>query len=142
MALIDQGVSQSETARRVGASLSSVKRWIKARAEHGEAGLVPRPSPGRPRRLTPAHDKALVRMLTQGAMAHGWSTDLWTTQRIADLIDCHFGVRYHRDHIGRLMRRLGWSCQKPRRVAKERDEQAIDRWVRNDWPRIKKKPSA
>ena len=142
MTLIDQGVSRSETARRLGACLSSVKRWIRAREQEGDAGLVTKPIPGRPRLLTPEQHAALPALLTQGALAHGWSTDLWTTQRIADLIERHFGVRYHRDHIGRLLRRLGWSCQRPRRVAAERDERAIARWVRRDWPRIKKKPGA
>jgi hypothetical protein len=77
----------------MGASLSSVRRWFESHADHGEAGLAPRPKPGRPRLLTPAQDKTLVRMLAQGARAPGWATDLWTTQCIADLIDQSFGVR-------------------------------------------------
>jgi transposase len=140
IAMIDKGLSQTETARRIGCSLSSVKRWIKAREQEGDAGLLTKPIPGRPRLLTPRQESRIPTLLAKGACAHGWSTDLWTTQRIADVIERHFGVRYHRDHIGRLLRRLGWSCQKPRRVAKERDEDAITRWVKRDWPRIKKKP--
>jgi transposase len=140
MALLDQGVNYSETARRIGCSLSSVHRWDEARKHEGDAGLLTKPIPGRPRLLTPEQESAVPALLEEGAMAHGWSTDLWTTPRIADVIERHFGVRYHCDHIGRLLHRLGWSCQKPRRVAKERDEAKIARWVQDDWPRIKKKP--
>ena len=51
-----------------------------------------------------------------------------------------FGVLYHRDHIGRLLRSLGWSPQRPQRRALERNEERIRGWIREDWPRIKKKP--
>ena len=61
---------------------------------------------------------------------------------IADLVRRKFGVRYHVDHIGRVLRTLGWSPQKPERRARERDEAAIQRWVKVDWPRLKKKPGA
>jgi transposase len=86
--------------------------------------------------------RELICALAQGARTHGWKTDLWTCPRIAELIERRFGVRYHVDHIGRLMRSLGWSHKKPTRRAKQRDEQAIARWVKSDWPRIKKTPAA
>jgi transposase len=50
-----------------------------------------------------------------------------------------FDVEYHVDHLGRLLRSLGWTPQKPERQARERDEAAIRRWVKVDWPRIKRK---
>ena len=61
---------------------------------------------------------------------------------VAELIRREYGARYHVDHIGRLLRALGWTPQKPERRARERDEEAIRRWVKVEWPRIKKKPSA
>jgi transposase len=77
-------------------------------------------------------------LLARGPLAHGYRTNLWTTRRIADLIQREFGVPYHRDHIGRLMRSLGWSHQKPDTRAIERDEEAIARWKQQKWPRVKK----
>jgi transposase len=65
---------------------------------------------------------------------------LWTCPRVAQVIRREFGVRYHVDHIGRLLRSLGFTPQKPERRARERDESAIQRWVKQDWPRIKKTP--
>jgi transposase len=73
-------------------------------------------------------------------MAHGYRTELWTTQRIAALIEKHFGVKYHRNHISKLLHQLGWSHQKPERRSLERNEVAIDQWKRTVWPAVKKTP--
>jgi transposase len=77
-------------------------------------------------------------LLLEGPIAHGYRTNLWTTARIAEVISRKFGVRYHRDHVGRLMHSLRWSPQKPERQALERDEEKIKRWKREVWPRVKK----
>ena len=59
-------------------------------------------------------------------MSHGYRTELWTTLRIAELIERRFGVRYHRNHVGKLLHQLRWSPQKPETRAMERDEEAIE----------------
>lgn len=138
LALLDSGHSLNEVGRRVGCNASSVMRWRDARRHGGEKALQVRFSPGRPWKLDKGQRKRLVRLLLQGAMAHGYRTNLWTTVRIAEVIQREFGVEYHRDHVGRLMHSLQWSPQKPERRALERDEEAIARWKRRDWPRIKK----
>ena len=136
LALVKQGLSLNAAARRLGCAASSVMRWMKAHHRHGDAGLKVRPAPGRPRRLTVLQEARLLRELLRGAAAHGYGTDLWTTQRIAEVIERKFDVRYHRDHVGRLLARCGWSPQKPERRARERDEAAIERWKRTRWPRV------
>lgn len=72
----------------------------------------------------------------------GFDTDLWTCPRVTQVIAQTFGVRYHVDHVWKLLHVLGWSCQKPQLWARERDETAIRRWREHDWPRIKKELSA
>jgi len=68
---------------------------------------------------------------------HGWPNRLWTTARVAQLIRRHFGVSFHPDHVGRFLRqRLGWTPQKPRRRARERDEDAIAHWKTVTFPQI------
>jgi transposase len=57
---------------------------------------------------------------------------------VAQVIARRFGIRSHVDHIGPLMRSLGWSAQRPTRRALERDEEGIQRWIKREWPRIKK----
>ncbi len=109
------------------------------RGRQGGAGaLQVRFSPGRPLKLAASERKRLVRMLLKGTMRQGYRTNLWTTARIAELVEREFGVRYHPDHIGRLMHSLGWTPQKPERRTLERDEEEITRWKRKAWPLIKK----
>jgi transposase len=84
----------------------------------------------------------LEALLLKGALAAGFDTDLWTCPRVAELIKRRFGVEYHVDHIGRLLHGLGWTPQKPAARAVERDEGEIRRWIKEDWPRVKKTPAA
>jgi transposase len=140
--LLADGYSVTEVARRVGSSHSSVILWRDTHRRLGAGGLTAKPVPGRPPRLRPAQVKRLPRMLVRGALAWGYATDLWTTNRIAEVVQRAFGVRFHRAQVGRLLHRLGWSCQKPERRALERDEAAIAHWRRNRWVAIKKKPDA
>src|SRR5437763_439042 len=138
LALLDSGYSLNEVGRRIGCDASSVMRWRDTRRRGGDQALRVRYSPGRPPKLDKTQRKRLVGLLLRGAMAHGYRTNLWTTARIAEVIEREFGVEYHRDHVGRLMHNLQWSPQKPERRALERDEEAIARWKQRDWPRIKK----
>jgi len=139
LALLDTGLSINEVARQMKCGASSVMRWRDARQAGGEEAFRVRFSPGRPPKLDVRQKKRLVRLLLRGAMAYGYRTNLWTTARIAELIQREFAVQYHRDHVGRLMHSLQWSPQKPERRALERDEKAIEQWKKKDWPRIKKR---
>jgi transposase len=138
LSLLKEGLLPVEVARRVGVDRRSVRRWKRAARRRGEAGVRAKPAPGRPPKLGAEHKRRLEALLLEGAQAAGFHTDLWTCPRVAELIDRHFGVRYHVDHIGRLLHDLDWSPQKPARRALERDERAIRRWVHERWPRVKK----
>lgn len=142
MRLLRERWSLQEVARRIGCAASSVMRWRDTVRRGGPRALRVRSAPGRPPKLSARQRQALVRLLVQGAEAHGDRTELWTTARIAELIRRRFGVSYHRDHVGRLLHQLGWSHQKPERRAAERDEAAIARWKRVHWPAVKKRPPA
>src|SRR5574337_1233259 len=93
----------------------------------------------RPPRLTARQRAKLLTLLLKGARAHGFSTDLWTLPRITTVITRTFGVTYHPAHVWRILRGEGWSCQKPERQARERDEAAVQRWRTERWPHIKKR---
>jgi Winged helix-turn helix len=76
-------------------------------------------------------------------MAKGFDTDLWTLQRITVVIAQLTGIRYHPGQVWVILRRrLGWTRQRPQRRASERDEQAIQRWVQQGWPRSNKGAAA
>ncbi len=140
VALLDKGLGVREVARQIGCSPMSVSRWRTEVQAGGVEALCPKPAPGRPRRLTPRQRARLLRLLLKGATAHGFSTDLWTLPRVAEVITRTFGVCYHPAHVWRILRGEGWSCQKPERRARERDEAAIQRWRTERWPYIKKRP--
>ena len=138
--LLDEGLSLNEVGRRIGCAPSSVMHWRDMRHRGGAKGLRVRSSPGRPHKLSAKMSRVLLKLLLEGAMAIGYPTQLWTTARIGEVIRKKFRVRYHRAHVGRLMHRLGWSHQKPQKRALERKEAEIRRFVREDWPRVKKTP--
>jgi transposase len=139
--LLNKGLSEAEVARRVGAHRQSVNRWAKQIDDKGRAGLKQAGRAGRKSRLRETDLKRLELGLKQGPQALGYETHLWTLERVAELIERDFGVEYHPGHVGWLLKKLGWSCQRPTGRALERDEQAIKRWKKRRWPELKKKPS-
>jgi transposase len=138
--LLKKGLSLNEVARRLGCAPSSVMRWRDAVEREGPKGLKVRATPGRPPKLSEPERVKLQEVLLAGPLALGYRTDLWTTARVASVIRERFGVRYHPDHVGRLLHQMGWSAQKPERRALERDEAAIERWKKRGWARVKKTP--
>lgn len=139
IALLKQHFPPVEVARRVGVDRRSVRRWKAAYHKQGQEALRAKPAPGRPPKLGAREKAELTTALLEGAKAAGFPTDLWTCPRVAQLIAKRFGVRYHVDHLGRLLRSLGFTPQKPTPRALERDEAQIQRWVKEEWPRLKKK---
>jgi hypothetical protein len=78
-----------------------------------------------------------ARSLRRGAKAHGWPNELWTAARVARLIQRHFQIDYHPEHVRKILKqRLGWTSQKPRRRARERNDKEVARWVDDEFPRI------
>lgn len=140
IALLEEGYQPVDIARMVGVDRRSVRRWKAVFLKDGHDSIKASPAPGRPPRLDAKGKKKLERALIKGARVAGFPTDLWTCPRVAKLIEEHFGVRYHAHHVSKLLHSLGWTPQKPRRLAKERDEKEIGRWMKEEWPRIKKKP--
>jgi transposase len=138
--LLRAGVSQSEVARRVGVHRQSVSRWDKELKESGIRGLKKAGRAGRKPLLSPADLRRVESKLKKGAQASGYTTELWTTFRVADLIEQECGVKYHPAHVWRILQELGWSCQRPAKRALERDEEKIERWKKKRWPELKKKP--
>jgi transposase len=135
--LADEGLHRGAICAELDIAPSTAWRWIKL---HRQGELVVEMSCGRRLRLTPEQVVLLEEKLLSGPEACGYETPLWTLARIADVIFKSTGVCYSTNHISHLMRGLGWSCQKPARRAKERNEEAIVGWVRDEWPAVKKKP--
>jgi transposase len=140
--LFDRGLSQGEVSRRLGVHRQSVSRWHQAWRRQGTQALRKAGRAGRKPRLRPEDLERLARGLKEGPEALGYGTGLWTTERVADLIEQGTGHKFHPGHVWRILRSLGWSCQRPTGRATQRDEPAIRRWKRVRWPELKKRPSA
>lgn len=133
------GISESEIARRLGVTPQAVHGWHVLFKRGGEEALRKRRRTGRPSSLTPAERKRLAVILVAGAVRAGYSTDLWTTERVADVVKRRFEVDYTTVGVWKLLRSMGFSWQRPKRQAKERDERVIRDWLVNTWPRLQKK---
>src|SRR6266480_38064 len=139
--LKEQGWQQKDIAVALGVSEGAVSQWLKRGREGGVEALKAHPPKGMTARLTAEQKAQIPKLLAKGAEAYGYRGDVWTASRVAEVIAKTFGVRDHRDHVGRLLREAGWSRQKPVERASQRNEEALKKWSEQRWPDIKKKPS-
>ncbi len=138
--LFRAGKKQAEVARSLGVSRQSARRWFVAFLKGGAKELKGAGRAGRKPRLDARQLAKIDAALRRGAKGHGFKTDLWTLPRIAKVIEGLTGVKYHPGHVWRILHRLDWSLQRPARRARERNEEAVRRWVSTRWSVIKKKP--
>src|SRR4051794_30038922 len=123
--LMQGGESPTVIARILGVCRTSLYRWLSMAKASPEA-LAAKPHPGPAPRLTDPQAKELEGLLLKGAKAHGWPNELWSAQRVAEMIRRHFGVGYHVEHARKVIRRrLRWSSQKPQKKAEQRNDEKI-----------------
>src|SRR5918999_2673255 len=136
--LKQQGWPQCQIAAALGVSAAAVSQWVQRARMGGPQALRHQPPPGAPRRLAPDQLARVPDLLHCGPEAYGFRGQVWTRQRVAEVIRVTFGVMYHPTHVGRLLKALRCSPQKPMRRARQRDEAAMARWRTDTWPAIKK----
>jgi transposase len=141
--LKQKGWPQRQIAEALGVSAAAISQWMKRARDGGPTALRHRPPPGAPCRLAAEQLARLPALLRRGPEAYGFRGQVWTRKRVAEVMRLEFGIVYHPSHIGRLLKALRWSPQKPIRHARQRDEAAIVHWRTETWPAIKKgrKPS-
>jgi transposase len=140
--LFAAGVHQAEVARQLGVSAQAVNVWHARFTQGGVEALRSRGPSGPAPRLSDAQLAKVEQALLEGATANGFTGELWTLDRIATVIERLTGVQHHPAWVWALLRhRLGWTVQRPKRRAAERDQAAIDRWVKQRWPAIKQTPN-
>ena len=136
------GKTPAEAAHAVGVARQTVYTWKARLDEGGMDALRAMPTRGRPARLDDGQLQALGRTLLDKPTEHGFGTELWTLKRVGVLIERLYDVKFSQTQIWRILGGLGFSVQKPERLAIERDEDAVQTWTRKTWPALKKKPSA
>jgi transposase len=136
---IIDGYSSNDVADFLEVDRRSVQRWWKIFVERGWDGLAAITASGRPRKLTPTQEKIALRWLQDSPTAYGFTTELWTSRRLAQLIREEWEISLHPHSLAKWLRARGYTPQKPQRIPRERDPDVIAQWLARDWPRVKKK---
>jgi len=136
-----KGWKQKDIAEALGVSEGAVSRWVSSAEQGGEEALYARRGGGPLPRLSQDQLGRLPVLLEQGAEHFGFRGEVWTRARVATLIEREWGVRYSTVHVGRLLKAIRWSSQKPMKRASQRNEAAIEQWRAVRWPELVKKPS-
>jgi len=134
-----EGYSVDEVAEFLGVAPRTIWRWLALFRDRGPEGLKARSVPGRPRKLTVTQEKIALRWLRGNPTEHGFATELWTSARLAQLINEEFAIRFNPRALSAWLKDRGFTPQKPERIPRERDPGAIAAWLASDWPRIKQK---
>jgi transposase len=137
--LKQRGWYQRDIAEALGVSEVAVSGWLARARDDGPEALRARSSPGHPPKLTTDQKRSIPEFLWHGPEAYGFRGQVWTCARIAQVIEEEFGVRYHKDHVGRLLKDLRWTPQQPIKRAIQRDEEAIRHWREAAWPELRRR---
>ena len=135
---VEAGEKPSSVMASYGLCRTDIYRWLRAVKKGGEAALKARKAPGRMPKLT-AKQKRQVRRWICGKDPRQYHFDfgLWTRQIVAELIEQKFGIHLSLSSVGRLLDELEITPQKPLRRAYERDPKAVEKWIHEDYPRLK-----
>jgi len=135
---IEAGARVEDVATALGLSRSAVFGWMAAYREGGEQALRAKPVPGRPRKLSGAQLRTLYTLI-EGSDPRQYQLEfaLWTRELVQQLIWAQFRVRLSVVSVGRLLRTLGFSPQRPVFRASQQDPERVRRWREQDYPAIR-----
>jgi transposase len=134
--MFKEGKTRAEVAAELGVSWQSANEWYKRYQEGGSEGLAPQGKPGPQSKFDDSEVERVRHALAEGSMAHGYTNAMWTLRRVGALVRKLTNKKVSPSETWRLLRRMGWSPQKPQRKAKEGDPVKVNQWKREDWPRI------
>ena len=136
--LCADGHTSGEIAHRLGTSRQKVSLWLKTYSKSGVEGLYDKPKSGRPQELTDIQSLCLCDIIDSGPVAYSLTTGVWTSPIIRNIIYEEFGVWYHDAHVRRLLKKFGFSVQRPKHLLANADAEKKTSWVRETYPSLKK----
>ena len=137
--LLCQGERPAKVARRLAVTPQAVNGWLRALEKGGVGALHIKPHPGRAPFVERENLATLRDILAREALAFGYQTDLWTLRRLAHVLEKEWGVRYTKSGTWVLLKRGGYSWQRPSRQAREKGLVKVADWKRYTYPRLKEK---
>jgi transposase len=136
------GHTASDIADQLQVHRSTVPLWIEHWNTYGEEGLWEGQRPGRPAGLSERQRQQLCDILDSGPVAYGLETGIWTSPLVSQIIREEFQQTYHPGHVRKLLRRLGYSLQRPTTRLVQAELKQQRKWVRYTYPNLKKTPKA
>lgn len=137
LTLHKEGQSVNGIAHFFGVHRGSVSRWITVLKRDGRKALKKRTAPGPSYKLSSEEMESLILLLRDDATTHGFETPLWTCLRIQQLIQKRTGKKIHVSNVMRWLKKLNFTNQKPKRQASQQNKNAVKRWVKEEWPKIR-----
>lgn len=131
---LNEGYTAQEVSDFLGVHLRTVRSWKAAHKKRGDKGLQAKPPPGRPRKLTTRQERTVLTWFLKSPRSFGYATDLWTAKRVAEVIQRKWQVTFNSRYLNAWLTTRDITPQKPQRVPREADPEAIDRWRTHDWP--------
>ena len=133
---LDEGYTAKQVADFLGVHIRSVRSWKAAFRNRGDLGLHAKPPPGRPRYLSSRQERTVLTWFLKSPRSFGYATDLWTARRVAEVIRRKWQVEFNHRYLNAWLARRDITPQKPQRVPREANRDAIDRWRSTDWVRL------
>lgn len=133
---LNEGYSAQEVSDFLNVHIRTVFEWLAAYRKRGDAGLKSKPQRGRPPKLNARQERLVLSWFRKSPRSFGFSTDLWTARRVAQVIQRKWGVEFNSRYLNSWLTNRDITPQKPQRVPREADREAIDRWRSHDWPRL------
>lgn len=111
-----------------GIAKSTLSRWLSRYDENNPKWYKTLPVGGSTGKMGAEMLRQLVEELNRGCAAHGFEGEVWTRGRVGVVIERLFELKYDPAHIGRLLKKAGWSLQRPSKQALQRSEERVQNW--------------
>ncbi len=132
-----EGKKVNDIADFFGVHRGSVSQWLSTCRLYGKEKLKSKKAAGPEFKFAAKEIEKLLKVLRDDATTHGFETPLWTCKRIRDVMKKITGKKLHTTNVMRLLHRTRLTPQKPERTAIQKDDEAVERWLREEWPKIK-----
>jgi len=136
---VQEGESPEVVARSLRITTRAMYRWLAAYRQGGWGALKAKPLAGRPPKLNAQAMQWIYNTVTQkNPLQMKFEFALWTREMVAQLIKKKYGIKLAANSVGRLLAQMGITCQKPLQRAIEQDEALVQKWLKAEYPKIKK----